>query len=144
MQNSSALHHFTTGLCIPTENAKRMLNSIQHGQNEYCTFRHERFINRENKLSATIKKVNSPKFQAKPPVLAVAASESISACKKRLGNTQHLFDIARSRDIPTRDILRHELTNDNILFDGMYLQKPDKASLAAASEEVLQPNDYII
>ena len=52
------------------------------------------------------------------------------------------MDIARSRDIPTRDILRHELTDDNILFDSMYLQKPDKASLAAALEQVLQSNDY--
>ena len=34
------------------------------------------------------------------------------------------------------------MTEENILFDGIYLQKPDKASLAAALEQNLQPTDY--
>ena len=93
MQTSSTLHHFTTGLCIPSGAAQKMLNFLQHGKEEYCMFRNEGFITREKKLSDTIKKINLPKFQAKPQVVVSAAKESLSACKKRLGQAQHIFDI---------------------------------------------------
>ena len=61
----------------------------------------------------------------------------------KLHQAQQLFDIARSRDIPTKDILCCKLTDDSILSDEIYLMDPDKSISVSLLEKSLHHSNYI-
>ena len=92
-------------------------------------FRNERFISREKKLSDTIKKIALRKFQGKFALPLKAAKENLSCCKRKMGLAHKPFEIILSCDISTNYFLCYDLTEDTLLFDSVYLRKPEKSSL---------------
>lgn len=62
--------------------------------------------------------------------------------KKKMGESQRNIDIARSREIPLREILTYEHTGDSILFDRDITTKPDKGTLIKDLEKNLFEKEY--
>ena len=59
------LYHFTSNQIMPLSKSSKILNCLEHGKSEYEQFRKERYIDKEKKLSATIKRVSLPTLQLK-------------------------------------------------------------------------------
>ena len=59
------LHNITSGLVVPKEFSKRLLNYFGDGKQRYKHFRDERYLKKSKKLCDTITKVNLPKFDGK-------------------------------------------------------------------------------
>ena len=59
------LHNITSGLVVPKEHSKRLLNYFDDGKQRYKHFRDERYVKMSKKLCNTITKINLPKFDDK-------------------------------------------------------------------------------
>ena len=49
----------------PETSSVEIINFLEHGKIEYEKFREERYVNKEKKLSSTIKRINFPTFLLK-------------------------------------------------------------------------------
>ena len=139
----SKLHHFTTGQCVPDEASKRLLTFFEHGENGYAEFRKERFVEKDKKLSDTIKKVNFPLFDPKSKQKNLTQTTTSKLVIKEISQAQRSVDIARSRLITMTELLDFDLTAQNPLFDGDFTTKPAKHLLIAELEKNLVGVSYV-
>ena len=135
------LNNFVSGELVEEKATKRILAFVDDENERYRNFLKERFVEKSSKLSATIKKVNLPKFKALPQQ-PKTGKVNIKAMKKELGLVQRQIDIARSRGITMKEILAFDLVEDSLLFDDERTSKPDKSQLTKCLEAFLEANDF--
>ena len=139
---ASKLHNFTTGQCVPEEVSVRLLNFFENGKEGYTNFRKERFIEKNKKLSDTIKRVNLPAFDPIYKSMPVTTNTTSKLAIKELSQAQRLIDIARSRMISMTELLKFDMGIQNSLFDGEFTAKPDKYLLVSELEKSLVGTTY--
>ena len=72
-----------------------------------------------------------------------STSQQIRSNCKIIGIAQKHFDLCKSRNIPTHEILKYDLISSaNLLFDGDVTAKPMKNNSMKELEKFLSPDDY--
>ena len=96
---------------------------------------------KSKKLSDTITKVKLPSFHSDANVPGKKSTQVSEV--KDITKTQRLIDIAERRGASLSDILRHDLLNRNVLFDGDFTVKPVKHVMIEEFEAHLDKEDFI-
>ena len=144
VKETTKLHHFTTGHIVFDEHAKRLLSFFDHGQANYIEFRKERYINKTKILSDRITKNQLPLFQSNRKDANKAVPNKEKLLLKTQGMIQKELDIARSRYISMKDILKFDLSETSILFDGDFTSKHGKHVLVSELEiYITEPCEYL-
>ena len=112
------LHNFFSGASVVEEVARRLLNFDENSVRRYESFRKERFIDKTKMLSETIQKSNLPHFATQSQEEAQKKSQCDKEVAKEVTHIQKLMDIAKSRHIPTSEILEYDLLGASPLFEG--------------------------
>ena len=120
-----------------------VLSFFDHGQANYIEFRKERYINKTKILSDRITKNQLPLFQSNRKDANKAVPNKEKLLLKTQGMIQKELDIARSRYISMKDILKFNLSETSILFDGDFTSKQDKHVLVSELEKyITEPCEY--
>ena len=119
------LHNITSGLVVPKEHSKRLLNYFDNGKQRYKHFHDERYVKKSKKLCDTIMKVKLPKFDDKEK-----KQKSLKPTFKKLGDAQKHIDVARARGISTKEILCFDHLINNKRFEEDLTVKPGKKWLS--------------
>ena len=93
-------------------------NSVE----SYLSFRNQWFVEKSNRLSGPIKKINLQQFLPDEKEKAPRKSSNIDV--KDLSDLQRNVDVARGRGISLVQVMEHDLLSTNILFDGDYTSNP--------------------
>ena len=112
------LHNFFSGASVVEEVARRLLNFDENSVRRYESFRKERFIDKTKMLSETIQKSNLPHFATQSQEEGQKKSQCDKEVAKEVAHIQKLIDIAKSRHIPTSEILEYDLLGASPLFEG--------------------------
>ena len=144
VEQTTKLHHFTTGHIVFDEHAERLLSFFDHGQPNYIEFRKERYINKTKILSDRITKNQLPLFQSNRKDANKAVPNKEKLLLKMQGVIQKELNIARSRYISMKDIPNFNLSETSILSDGDFTSKPDKHVLVSELEKyITEPCEYL-
>ena len=109
------------------ESSKRLLNYFEHGQAEYEVFRQGRFGKTEKKLADTVKCISLSRFSSQIKEQK-KAKISVKKLKKMTANLLTKdFDIAKSCGFEMKELLKYDIMEENILFDGEEMEKSNKA-----------------
>ena len=139
------LHNFITSATVEDTVKEWFLNFNDNSLARYSQFRSAVYIDKDRKLSDTIKRANLPSFnshqqcQTQKPAKTKENDEVL----KEFAKLQKDFDIARSRNIPISDILEYDLMECSYLFEGDYPTKTDKYVLVSELIQNIENNDMV-
>ena len=139
VSSETKLYNFSTGQIVSDHISERILCFYDGGKGKYIEYRQEPYIERGSKISDTIKKVNYPNFLSSA-TKAKMKQQNPKARFKEMSESQKQMDTARSRGIQLKEILKHDLTTENCLFDGDYIAKTKQKHLVHNLEKLIKHN----
>ena len=143
LNDSPCLRNLLTQQSYQNETSTRMLNCFEDGIERYKLFRNERFVDKIKKLSHVIHKVKLPLLFHDDKKNVIAAKQHEANDAKENAVFQRQFDIAKAKGENIEDILKYDLADSNMLFDGEIMAKAEKSKIVNEIEDFLVKSDIV-
>ena len=106
---------------------------VSDGTKRYV-FRRERFVEKSKKLSEVIHKVKLPLLTNKfiiTDITCAKQKQKEKNCPKAIAASQMKIDTAKGKGGELRDILKYDVRESNMLYDGDVMAKHEKSKIIA-------------
>ena len=116
-----------------------LLNVFEKGKDKYMQFRNDIFVNKSNRHSNTIHRLNLKTMKSNH----VKIQKTAKAKVKEVNILDRSIDVARERGLTPKDLLRYDVAPSPVLFDeNNMMTKSTKSLLVQELETHLQPDNY--
>ena len=105
---------------------------MSDGTERYKVFCREGFIEKLKKLSEVIHKVKLPPLTNKfiiADIICEKPKQKEKECPKEIAASQRKIDIAKGKGGKLRDILKYDMIESNMLYDGDVMAKHKKSEI---------------
>ena len=111
------LDNVLTKLVVDKVVAASLLMCLDNGERVYCSYRHERLVEKIKKMSMTISKRKLPRFSDQPQMTpATSQKEKKNISSKELAEAQKIMDIAKERGMDIKQVLAHNVLSASTLL----------------------------
>ena len=103
-----------------------MIKDLSDGRERYKVFHMERFVENSKKLSEVIHKVKLPPLTDKFIITNITCEkpkQKEKYCPKKITALQRKIDTAKGKADEFWDILKHNMTENNMFYDGDVVAK---------------------
>ena len=125
---------------FPTDVSQDILNCLSDGMETYKVFRRERFVEKSKKLSEVIYKVKLQPLTDKFTITDITCEKPKQKernCTKEIAASWRKIDIKKGKGGEQRDILKHDVTESNVLYDGDVMAKREKSKIIAEIQNLI-------
>ena len=130
----------------PTDVSQKILNCLFDSTERYNAFHIEQFLERSKKSSEVIYKVNLPPLANKFIIKDTTCEKPKQKDKKfpkKMTASQRKVDIAKGKGAELRDILKYDVMESNMLYDGGVMAKHEKSKINGKMQNRL-PEQFIL
>ena len=131
-QSLSSFQNLITQQNFTTDVSQKVLNCLSDGTERYKVFHREQFVDKSKKLSEVMHKVKLPL----PPltdkfiiidITCEKPKQKEQKCPKEIAVSQRKTDITKGKGWKLRDILKYDVMESNMLYDGDVMAKHEKS-----------------